>query len=61
MAGCNALPIECPSIECPSIVVNVLLDPRLNQLHNVDVEEARRRVLSGDPAPSAPSTGRSRS
>jgi asparagine synthase (glutamine-hydrolysing) len=30
--------------------VNVLLDPRLNQLHNVDVEEARRRVLRGDPA-----------
>ena len=27
-----------------------LLDPRLNQLHNIDVEEARRRVLSGDPA-----------
>ena len=30
--------------------VNDLLDPRLNQLHNVDVDEARRRVLSGDPA-----------
>jgi asparagine synthase (glutamine-hydrolysing) len=30
-------------------VIN-LLDPNLNQLHNVDVEEARRRVLSGDPA-----------
>jgi asparagine synthase (glutamine-hydrolysing) len=30
-------------------VIN-LLDPDLNQLHNVDVEEARRRVLSGDPA-----------
>lgn len=27
-----------------------LLDPGLNQLHNVDLEEARRRVLSGDPA-----------
>src|SRR5258705_1015465 len=27
-----------------------LLDPQLNQLHNIDVEEARRRVLSGDPA-----------
>jgi len=27
-----------------------LLDPRLNQLHNVDVAEARRRVLSGDAA-----------
>jgi len=27
-----------------------LLDPRLNQLHGLDVEEARRRVLSGDPA-----------
>ena len=27
-----------------------LLDPRLNQLHNVDVEEPRRRVLGGDPA-----------
>jgi asparagine synthase (glutamine-hydrolysing) len=27
-----------------------LLDPGLNQLHNVDFEEARRRVLSGDPA-----------
>jgi asparagine synthase (glutamine-hydrolysing) len=27
-----------------------LLDPDLNQLHNIDVEEARRRVLSGDPA-----------
>jgi len=26
-----------------------LLDPRVNQLHNVDVGEARRRVLSGDP------------
>ncbi len=27
-----------------------LLDPCLNRLHNVDVEEARRRVRSGDPA-----------
>ncbi len=27
-----------------------LLDPRLNQLHNIGVEEARRRVLGGDPA-----------
>jgi asparagine synthase (glutamine-hydrolysing) len=27
-----------------------LLDPNLNQLHNPDVDEARRRVLSGDPA-----------
>ena len=27
-----------------------LLDPRVNQLHNVDLAEARRRVLSGDPA-----------
>ena len=27
-----------------------LLDPDLNQLHNVDVEEARRRVVAGDPA-----------
>src|SRR5258705_605828 len=27
-----------------------LLDPQLNQLHNIDVEEARRRVLTGDPA-----------
>src|SRR6185503_10676734 len=26
-----------------------LLDPRLNQLHGLDVEDARRRVLSGDP------------
>src|SRR6185503_5170157 len=25
-----------------------LLDPRLNQLHGLDVEDARRRVLSGD-------------
>jgi asparagine synthase (glutamine-hydrolysing) len=27
-----------------------LLDPSLNHLHNMDVDEARRRVLSGDPA-----------
>jgi asparagine synthase (glutamine-hydrolysing) len=27
-----------------------LLDPRLNRIHNMDLEEARRRVLSGDPA-----------
>ena len=27
-----------------------LLDPSLNQLHNLDVDEARRRVLNGDPA-----------
>lgn len=27
-----------------------LLDPSLNQLHNVDAAEARRRVLSGDPS-----------
>lgn len=27
-----------------------LLDPRLNQLHNVDEDEARRRVLAGDPS-----------
>ncbi len=27
-----------------------LLDPGLNRLHNMDVEEARRRVLSGDPS-----------
>jgi asparagine synthase (glutamine-hydrolysing) len=26
-----------------------LLDPSLNQIHNLDVEEARRRVLSGKP------------
>jgi asparagine synthase (glutamine-hydrolysing) len=26
-----------------------LLDPRLNQLHNVGIQDARRRVLSGDP------------
>jgi asparagine synthase (glutamine-hydrolysing) len=30
--------------------INDLLDPRLTQLHNVDLDEARRRVLSGDPA-----------
>jgi asparagine synthase (glutamine-hydrolysing) len=27
-----------------------LLDPNLNQLYNMDVHEARRRVLSGDPS-----------
>jgi asparagine synthase (glutamine-hydrolysing) len=27
-----------------------LLDPRLNRLYDLDVEEARRRVLGGDPA-----------
>jgi asparagine synthase (glutamine-hydrolysing) len=27
-----------------------LLDPHVNRLHNMDVAEARRRVLSGDPA-----------
>jgi asparagine synthase (glutamine-hydrolysing) len=27
-----------------------LLDPRLNRIHNMEVEEARRCVLSGDPA-----------
>jgi len=27
-----------------------LLDPSVNQLHNVDADEARRRVLSADPA-----------
>jgi asparagine synthase (glutamine-hydrolysing) len=27
-----------------------LLDPRLNRIHNMDLDEARRRVLSGDPA-----------
>ena len=27
-----------------------LLDPQLNRLHGIDVEDARRRVLSGDPA-----------
>jgi asparagine synthase (glutamine-hydrolysing) len=27
-----------------------LIDPELNRLHGVDAEEARRRVLSGDPA-----------
>ena len=27
-----------------------LLDPRLNQIHNLEPEEARRRVLSADPA-----------
>ncbi len=27
-----------------------LLDPHANRLHNMDVAEARRRVLSGDPA-----------
>ena len=27
-----------------------LLDPDLNQLHDLDVDEARRRVLSGDPS-----------
>ena len=27
-----------------------LLDPRLNQIHNMSLDEARRRVLAGDPA-----------
>jgi asparagine synthase (glutamine-hydrolysing) len=27
-----------------------LIDPELNRLHGIDAEEARRRVLSGDPA-----------
>jgi asparagine synthase (glutamine-hydrolysing) len=27
-----------------------LLDPRLNRIYNMDLDEARRRVLSGDPA-----------
>ena len=27
-----------------------LLDPAMNRLHNVDIDDARRRVLSGDPA-----------
>src|SRR5918992_64230 len=27
-----------------------LLDPRLNRIHNLDLSEARRRVLNGDPA-----------
>jgi asparagine synthase (glutamine-hydrolysing) len=27
-----------------------LLDPRLNQIHNMSIDEARRRVLAGDPA-----------
>ncbi len=27
-----------------------LLDPSLNRLHDIDLDEARRRVLSGDPA-----------
>jgi asparagine synthase (glutamine-hydrolysing) len=27
-----------------------LLDPRLNRVYNMDLDEARRRVLSGDPA-----------
>jgi asparagine synthase (glutamine-hydrolysing) len=27
-----------------------LLDPELNEIHNMDLEEARRRVLSGDPS-----------
>jgi asparagine synthase (glutamine-hydrolysing) len=27
-----------------------LVDPTLNRIHNMDVEEARRRVLAGDPA-----------
>jgi len=30
--------------------VTDLLDPGLNRLHNMDLDEARRRVLSGDPA-----------
>ena len=37
-------------IDCRIDRVVDLLDPRLNQLHNVDVTEARRRVASGDPA-----------
>src|SRR5438270_13307741 len=27
-----------------------LLDPSLNEIHNMTIEEARQRVLSGDPA-----------
>ena len=27
-----------------------LLDPRLNQIHNMSLDEGRRRVLGGDPA-----------
>ncbi|MGB2714238.1 MAG: asparagine synthase-related protein [Vicinamibacterales bacterium] len=35
----------------PSPIARVvdLLDPKLNQIHNCDIDEARRRVLSGDP------------
>lgn len=35
----------------PSPIARVvdLLDPNLNQIHNCDIGEARRRVLSGDP------------
>jgi len=38
------------SVRRPIDRVVDLLDPDLNQLHNVDVGEARRRVLAGDPA-----------
>lgn len=33
----------------PSRVMD-LLDPAMNRIHNMDVEEAPRRVLNGDPA-----------
>jgi asparagine synthase (glutamine-hydrolysing) len=39
-----------PAMHRPINRVVDLLDPEHNRLHNVDLAEARRRVLSGDPA-----------
>ena len=36
-------------METPMARVVDLLDPTLNQIHNCDIDEARHRVLSGDP------------
>ena len=38
-----------PDMQRPVERIVDLLDPGLNQLHDIDVAEARRRVLSGDP------------
>jgi len=50
MVRARGVSVYTPAMERPVERVVDLLDPALNQIRNMDVEEARRRVLSHDPA-----------
>jgi hypothetical protein len=56
----NARDLQCADAS-PGRTARQSAGPRLNQLHDIDVEEARHRVRGGDPRPHASKLARSRS